>query len=118
MKVYSFECRAHPEAGGEGQLAGVVRFEVAFNGDSSQPKPVRCPLCGADCGVFGPWRGVEQDASAAEFQSKWMVALGVWEKVATEAGALRLKLSETATELLSTKAALEAKPVKGSEGLN
>lgn len=123
MKVFSFECRNHPEVtSGSDQTKGTLVFEVMYDGPLNAPKTVNCPLCASDCGVLGQWRQVSEHLTMAaqEWRSKWSVAIGIWEKLANELGATKRKLSETATELLNMKTGLltTPEPKKTSGDLN
>jgi hypothetical protein len=116
VKVYQFECRNHPEVPGTDQTKETLSFEVRYEGEAKEPRLIHCPLCGGECGVLGVWRHVEENALAEEWRSKWNVAIGIWEKVASELGNTKRKLSETATELLNMKTGLLTTPESKKDG--
>lgn len=119
MKLYTFECRNHPEQPGTEQTKGTLSFEVRSEAELAGSGLVYCPVCGKEAGVVGPWREAPTDATAEDWRSKWSVTIGIWEKVATEAGNVKRKLSEASAELISLKTGLKlSAPKVGPEGAN
>lgn len=111
-KIYSFQCLSHGEAS-----SGSVMFDVRYNSEVvKNVTTARCPLCGNECGQFGPWREAKgEDTSPDEWRYKWSVAIQMWERVATAGGAIKREIEQLKVELA---AAREAQLTKTAEAVH
>lgn len=117
-KIYSFECRNHPEAPHTEQQFGTLAFDVRYAGPE-EPKTVKCPLCGTECGVLGTWRETKgEQTDANDWRSKWCVAISVWEKVANELGRVKRAYDQLVAKKVEETAGGTKPTMPSSGGLN